>query len=88
MGSLVAKPEKNKGLRDLWNSGINAGETVFGFTDDIRILIYVVAGVAGLMLLLSVGTMAFGVGSGKINVNELAKSMAEASKNIPAVVPI
>lgn len=80
------------GLKDVFESGVEAGQTILGVPKTAKTFMIVGITIFGVILLVVVGTMAWGVGSGKIDVNELAESASrtavEASKNAPAVIPI
>jgi hypothetical protein len=86
-GTAKSKPmpkkpdEKPKGIKNLWEAGIGAGEDLLKMPSDLRKITWVVVGVTAGVIILIVGTMAFGVGSGKIDVNDLAKSYSEVTKH-------
>ena len=73
---------KPKGLRDVYSSGCGAAEEILGFPKIGKNLFIAGFAVVVVVILVIVGTMAWGVGSGNIDVNELAKSGAEIAKSI------
>jgi hypothetical protein len=63
-----------KGLRNIWNAGIDATTGLLGIPKTVRTLLYVGLAIGGLCLIVMVSTACWGVGSGKIDVNRLAES--------------
>lgn len=94
MGSNTSRPIKEdpKGMKNVFQAGIGTAETILGFPKTFKTLLIVGATVTILVVVVVVGTAAWGVGSGKIDVNQLAdtasRTAIESSKNMPAVIPI
>lgn len=80
---MVRKPDPApKGLKNIWNAGIGAGESLLKLPQDLRGIVIAGVTVMGLVLLVVVGTAAYSVASGRVDVNEVMKSGAEISKNV------
>ena len=73
---------KPKGLKDVMQAGMGAAESILGVPGEMKTIVYVGLAVVALVVVVMVGTMCWGVGSGKINVNELARSGADISANV------
>lgn len=80
--------KKPRGLKNVWESGLDAVSGLLGFPEDLKMILYVGLGVVGLVLVVVIGTACWGVGSGKIDVNQLAESGAKAATAMPKVMPI
>lgn len=75
-----------KGLKNVFEAGIGATETILGVPKTMQTMLYIGLGLMAFVVVVIVGTAAWGVGSGKIDVNQLAAQAAIASANIPKVV--
>lgn len=79
-------------LKNVFESGCESAETLLSIPKTAKTFMIVGFTLFGVVLLVIVGTAAWGVGSGQIDVNELAevasKTAIEASKNAPAVIPL
>jgi hypothetical protein len=82
MGSSDSKP---KGMKNIYESSIGLGEECLSLPGKFQKVMWVTVAVVGVVILGVVGTMCFGVSTGKIDVNQLAKDVAQ---NMPAVVPV
>jgi hypothetical protein len=78
--------EPPKGMKNVFQAGIGTAETMLSFPKTFKSFMIVGVTVLALVILVVIGTAAWGVGSGKIDVNRLADTAAEASKNIPIIV--
>lgn len=86
MGNSSSKSQY-RGLSNVFQAGVGGAESLLGLPDTLKTIAYVGLAVVGILLFAVIGTMCFSVGSGRIDVNELARTAAEASKNIP-VIPV
>ena len=77
-----------KGLKNVFEAGIGMTETIMGVPKTMQTVLYVGIACVALVVVVATFTAAWGVGSGKIDVNQLAAAAAEASKNMPAVIPV
>lgn len=74
-----------KGLKNIYQSGIGAAETILGVPQTMKTMLIVVVSIVALVVVVVIGTAAYSVGSGLIDVNQLADS---AGKAVPAVIPV
>ena len=82
---MPKKSTEPKGLKNVFQAGVGTAETCLGFPKKAQTLMFVGVAVIGLILLVVVGTAAWGVGSGKIDVNKLADSAARGAESAAAV---
>jgi hypothetical protein len=75
-----------KGLADLWSTGMGTAESLMGIPQTMKYFVYAGLAIAGVLLVAVVFTACYGVGSGKINVNELAQSAATVAEHVPIPV--
>lgn len=88
---MPQKSKEPKGLKNVFQAGVGTAETLLDTPRKFQYLLYFGVAVVGLVVLVVVGTAAWGVGSGMINVNDLADSAArgaESAATVASKVPI
>jgi hypothetical protein len=83
-GTSMYKKEP-KGLKNVYQSGIGAAETILGIPKTMKTVLIVGVTVVALVIVVMLGTAAYGVGSGMIDVNELAETTGKYAPKVIAV---
>lgn len=82
---MPQKSKEPKGLKNVFQAGVGTAETLLDTPRKMQYIMYFGIAVVSLVLLVVVGTAAWGVGSGKIDVNQLADSAARGAESAATV---